>query len=70
MAKGDKSNRTGKLTIRQEIATDTYANQTFNNLNPSITDETTYIIANRISGLTSKSLDKVIRTEKYDIVYE
>lgn len=70
MAKGDKSNRTCKIGLRQEIATDTYATQTLNNFNPSITDDKAYYFADKLNKLTEKSLDTVIRTDKYNIAYE
>lgn len=70
MAKGDMANRTTKMTFRQEIATDKYANQTLNNINPSITEDKFLYFGNKISALTDKTLDKLIRTNSYDILAE
>jgi hypothetical protein len=70
MAKGDKSNRTCKLTLRQELATDKYGNQTLNHINPSVTDDKFLYFGNKLSALTDKTLNKVIRTDSYDIAAE
>lgn len=70
MAKGDKSNRTCKMTFRQEIATDKYANQTLNNINPSITDDKFLYFGNKLAALCSVSLDYLQMTEKFDIAAE
>lgn len=70
MAKGDVSNRTTKLTLRQEIDVDKFGNQTLSNINPSINDDKVLYFGNALGGLCTKTLDKVIRTDKYDIAAE
>ena len=67
MAIGDVSNRTSKMTFRQQLATDKYGNQTLNNINPSITEDKFLYFGNKISALTDKTLDKLIRTNSYDL---
>lgn len=70
MAKGDKSNQTCKITLRHEVATDTYSNQTLNHINPSVTDDKFLIFGGKLAALTSTSVEKVIRTNSYDIAAE
>lgn len=70
MAKGDKSNQTCKLTLRHEVSTDTYTNQTLNHINPSVTDEKFLLLGGQLGALTSVSVDKIIRTDSYDIAAE
>mgnify|MGYP003483421147 FL=1 len=67
MAIGDVSNRTSKMTFRQQLATDKYGNQTLNNINPSITEDKFLYFGNKISALTDKTLDKLIRTNSFDL---
>ncbi len=67
MAIGDVSNRTSKMTLRQQLATDKYGNQTLNNINPSITEDKFLYFGNKISALTDKTLDKLIRTNSFDL---
>lgn len=71
MAKGDALNRKSKMTLRQEIATDTFANQTLSNINPSISDDTFLHYGNSIDSIISAySTDAIYRTNTYDLATE
>lgn len=71
MAVGTKSNEKTKMTLRQEIANDTYANQTLSNLNPSLTlDKFASIGASIGTNMTQYAISSLIRTDTYEVATE
>lgn len=62
-----RTEKTTKATLRVEVATDTFKNRIFNNVNPALTDDKFYAIfagtTDSMASLSSESLDKVTRTD-------
>lgn len=67
-----KTEKTTKATLRVEVATDTFKNRIFNNVNPALTDAQFYSLfgtsTSSMASLTSDSLDKLTRTDTAVIV--
>ncbi len=58
-----RTDRTTKLALRVEVATDTYKNRQINHINPSITDDKALYFGNKLGALQSHTLDKIVRTD-------
>lgn len=58
-----RTDRTTKLALRVEVATDTYKNRMINHINPSLNDDKALYLANKLGALQSHTVDKIVRTD-------
>lgn len=65
-----RTDKSTKLAINVEVATDTYKNRAINHINPTLTDDKALYYGNKLGALQAHTVNKIVRTDVATLVSE